>query len=289
RVERTIENYDAENAATLSEERQESTGDVNENGAGGATNERTVTNYQVPRTVEKYVPEVGNIERLSASVLVDGVYDEATGEDGTVTRTYRERTPQELEKFRTLVAAAIGFDRTRSDELTVISFPFAQDEEPQTTSPNALPWMKIIEKALLGLALVGLFLLARTLMMRLLKGVPALPAAATTGALPEGAAHYTLTSGSMPRTPAELAARTEGEAAALHEGPQVTREGGGPHVIFKQTPQTIVVEEEAPSIEVLKHQELLKRTTDYMVEKPDQATQILRGWILDESPEKLPR
>ena len=288
RVERTIENYDAENAATLSEERQESTGEVDENGAGGAVSERSVTNYQVPRTVEKYVPEVGNIERLSTSVLVDGEYETIPNEDGTTTRTFRERTPQELEKFRTLVAAAIGFDRTRNDELTVISFPFAQEDEPAPTA-NALPWMKIIEKALLGLALVGLFLLARTLILRLMKGVPALPAGAATGALPAGETHYALTSGSLPRSPAELAARAEGAAAALHEGPQITREGGGPHVIFKQNPQTIVVEEEAPSIEVLKHQELLKRTTDYMVEKPDQATQILRGWILDESSEKLNR
>jgi len=288
RVERTIENYDAENAATLSEERQESVGDVDEEGAGGATSERTVTNYQVPRTVEKFVPEVGNIERLSASVLVDGVYEEVPGEDGTTTRTYRERTPQELDKFRTLVAAAIGFDRTRQDELTVISFPFAQEEQPTPTT-NALPWMKIIEKALLGLALVGLFLLARTLILRLMKGVPALPAGAAMGALGEGETHYALTGGAMPRTPAELAARAEGAAAALQEGPHITREGSGPHVIFKQNPQTIVVEEEAPSIEVLKHQELLKRTTDYIVQKPDQATQILRGWILDESSEKLGR
>ncbi|MBU0508910.1 flagellar M-ring protein FliF [bacterium] len=286
RIERTVENYDAENSATLSEERQESTGDVDVDGAGGGTSERSVTNYQVPRTVEKYVPEVGNIERISASVLVDGDYEITKNADGTETRTFRDRTAQEIEKFRTLVATAIGFDRTRNDELTVISFPFAQ-EEPLPVSKE-LPLMKIIEKVLLGLALIGLFLLVRSLINRLSRGFPALPAGVPAGALPQGQGQVMLASG-VPATPAELAARAEGTAAALHQGPQVSHEGSGPRIIFKQSPQTIVVEEESPSIEVIKHQELLKRTTDYIVEKPEQATQILRGWILDESSEKFNR
>ena len=51
----------------------------------------------------------------------------------------------------------------------------------------------------------------------------------------------------------------------------------------------MVVEDSGPSVETLKHQELLKRATDYIVEKPETATRILRSWIVDESAEKLNR
>ncbi|MFZ5434425.1 MAG: flagellar basal-body MS-ring/collar protein FliF [Calditrichota bacterium] len=288
RLERTIEDYDPDRVATLSEERQESTGSTDEYGGNGGTSEKTVTNYQVPRTVEKYVPEVGNIERISASVLVDGDYNVSKNADGTETRTFRDRTPQEIEKFRTLVATAIGIDRTRNDELTVISFPFAQDEIP--TPKAEWPWMKLIEKVLLGIALIGLFLLVRTLINKLTKHLPALPAGMVPEALSAGQPMpMGLPTGSVPQSAGALASSTESAAASLRQGTTVTHEGSGPKVIFKQSPQTIVVEEEAPSIEVIKHQELLKRTTDYIVERPDQATQILRGWIFDESSEKFNR
>jgi hypothetical protein len=48
----------------------------------------------------------------------------------------------------------------------------------------------------------------------------------------------------------------------------------------------VMLDDAAASLEALKYQELLKRTTQYIVAKPDNATQILRSWILDESSEK---
>lgn len=294
RLERTVEDYDAERTATLSEERQESSGD-NASGTGTSTSERSVTNYQVPKTVEKYVPEVGNIERLSASVLVDGNYNTTKNADGTETRTYVERTPQELEKYRTLVATAIGLDRKRGDELNVVSFPFAQDEMVTQQKPG-FPWTEILEKVLLGLTLIGLFLLVRSLITRMAKSVPAIPAvpalaaAGGAGALAAGTQQLALAEGqkfSVPATAAGLAAEAQSAANAARSAS--SNEGGGPRVIFKQTPQTIEVEDSSPSVEALKHQELLKRTTEYIVQKPDNATQILRGWLLDESSEKLGR
>lgn len=94
RVERTLEDYDPDRIATLSEESQTS-----EDPTTG-TSEKLVTNYQVPRTVEKVVPAVGNIERIWASVLIDGNYTSTTDAEGITTQTYIERTPQEMDKFR---------------------------------------------------------------------------------------------------------------------------------------------------------------------------------------------
>jgi len=287
RVERTVENYDAERAATLSEERQESSGD-NAAGNGNSTSERSVTNYQVPKTVEKYVPEVGNIERLSASVLVDGNYKVTKNADGTEARTYSERSPQELEKYRTLVATAIGLDRKRNDELTVVSFPFAQDELMVQEKPAGLPWTQILEKVLLGLALVGLFLLLRTFITRMVKSVPAVPAMAAAAALAPGTQPLALGEGARMAVPSTAGALAS-EAQSAAQNARAALGGEGRRVILKQTPQTIEVEDASPSVEALKHQEVLKRTTDYIVQKPDNATQILRSWLLDESSEKLGR
>ncbi|RPH93696.1 flagellar M-ring protein FliF [candidate division KSB1 bacterium] len=287
RLERTTENYDPDRIATLSEERQESSGQTAD-ASGNSTSERSVTNYQVPRTVEKYVPEVGNIERISASVLVDGDYKVTKNADGTEARTYVERTPQELDKFRTLVAAAIGFDRKRNDELNVISFPFAQDEMVMQQKPTGFPLMKILEKVILGLILIGLFLLLRSLINRMGRSVPALPVGVQAQVLAAGSPALALGQGgaAVPGTPAALAAEAQNAAAMA----RASAGNESPRVVFTQrAPQTIEVEDTSPSVEALKHQELLKRTTEYIVQKPDNATQILRSWILDESTEKLNR
>jgi flagellar biosynthesis/type III secretory pathway M-ring protein FliF/YscJ len=287
RLERTTENYDAEKTATLSEERQESSGGTGTGGANSGTSERTITNYQVPKTIEKYVPEVGNVEKLSASVVVDGDYKTVKAKDGKETRTFVDRTPQEVEKYRSLVAAAIGLDKKRGDELTVVCAPFAQDEPAPPAKPM---WPQLLEKVLLGLALIGLFLLLRSLLARLSHSVPAQPlteqAALATGGtqplmIPQGHA--------VPSTPQALAAQNVATAESLRGAPAQSAAGGSyeaPKVIFKQNPQTIVVDEEPPNVEVAKHQELLKRTTDYIVQRPDNATQILRSWLLDESPKR---
>jgi flagellar M-ring protein FliF len=289
RVERTVDDYNPDRTATLSEERQESSGKADAS-SGQSTSERSVTNYQVPHTIEKVVPEVGNIERISASVLVDGDYKTEKAADGKETRTYVERSPQDMEKFRSVVASAIGLDKKRGDELNVISFPFAQDESIQQKPVAVMPWMKLIEKALLALGIIALFLLLRSLINRVSKSVPQLPAAAAQGSLP--AAHHVpfqLPEGVLPNTPAAVAAEAAATAAQLRSGGTPPSADEASKVVFKsssQAPQTVIIDDPSTSIEALKSQELLKRTTQYIVEKPDNATQILRSWISDESPEK---
>ncbi|MFW6245238.1 MAG: flagellar basal-body MS-ring/collar protein FliF, partial [Fibrobacterota bacterium] len=78
RVEKTIENYDPEKRVVRSEERSE---DTKKNAPDGdQTSERSLTNYEIDKTVQRVVQEVGNVKRLTVSVAVDGKYE--TGEDG---------------------------------------------------------------------------------------------------------------------------------------------------------------------------------------------------------------
>ncbi|MBR9973128.1 flagellar M-ring protein FliF [Magnetospirillum sp. J10] len=83
------------------------------------------TNYEISKKVKNTVREMGEIRRITAAVLVDGVYDIAA--DGK--KTYRDRTPEETAKLEELVRNAIGFDRTRQDQVKVVSMQFAGGEE----------------------------------------------------------------------------------------------------------------------------------------------------------------
>jgi flagellar M-ring protein FliF len=290
RSERTTENYDPEQIATLSEETQTSEG-----GDAGAT-EKIVTNYNVPRTVEKFVPEVGNIERIWASVLIDGEYDTQKAEDGTITKTYKERSAAELVKFQTLVAGAIGLDPTRNDELTVLSFRFS-DPEAENPAPtgNGLMTMlpKILEKLVLGIIIILIFLLAKSLLGKLSDRVPALPGTVAAQTSIGAAGNATLTSGAHAQlqaggtTAAGLPPGEHHSGTIGVPGGQVTIEEsgvpGGPKVVFRRKDQTIVMDEEGPSVETLKHQEIVRRTTKYIEDNPENAAQIMRSWILDEA------
>ncbi len=81
-----------------------------------------VTNFEISRTVRTMTREVGEVRRLSASVLVDGRYRK--DEEGN--KIYEERSEEELDQISTLVRSAIGFDSDRGDTLEVINLQFAE-------------------------------------------------------------------------------------------------------------------------------------------------------------------
>ena len=83
------------------------------------------TNYEISKKVKNTVREMGEVRRITAAVLVDGVYDVSA--DGK--KTYRDRTPEEVAKLEELVRNAIGYDRTRQDQVSVVSMQFAGGEE----------------------------------------------------------------------------------------------------------------------------------------------------------------
>ncbi|MFH1011421.1 MAG: flagellar basal-body MS-ring/collar protein FliF [bacterium] len=271
RIERTVERFDPDQIAVRSEERRESSGEGDTEG-GATSQENQITNYEIPRTVEKIVPEVGGVGRLSVSVLVDGTYRIQKDASGKETREFVDRTPAEMRKLTDLVKTAVGFDETRKDQISVVCFPFERVEEPllSVDSPtgNRL-LMPILEKGILALLLVGIFLLARSLLRRVSFALPALPTMEAVPAKVTGG-HATAALPSARTTePALPAAR-----ATSSEGPKV---------IFKTKEQTpIEIEEEEIPAETLRRAELQKRASQFVLEKPEQATQLVRSWIVEE-------
>ena len=140
--------------------------------ASGATRESNeadeIANIDVPETRTQTTSLPGQVLSVTASVVVDGVWEvvaapegeEAADEEGVKApeKTYRPRTAEELTEFKAIVASAIG---ASLEDVTVVNRPFAQLEMSPESSEAALvpsssagwiPW------AVIGLTILLTFL-----------------------------------------------------------------------------------------------------------------------------------
>ncbi len=90
--------------------------------------ELKTTNYEVPKIVKNIKEGAGSIERVTVAVLVDGVQQSTTKEDGSVELKWTPRTEEELQKYETLVKNAIGFNSNRGDSVKIENIQFAQED-----------------------------------------------------------------------------------------------------------------------------------------------------------------
>ena len=112
-------------------------------GDASANSERTSTrtesrervNYDYSEVRRERRREPGSVRRIGVAVLVDGITTAAaSGED-----TWQPRPADELEAIRDLVAAAIGYDESRGDIITVESLAF-QGVAVEGVSADARSW-----------------------------------------------------------------------------------------------------------------------------------------------------
>jgi flagellar M-ring protein FliF len=178
--------------------------DANKSGASGdgtksdSNHTEETTNYEISKTTKTSTVDGGDLKRLSVAVVVDGV---ATA-DASGRETYKPRTAQEMAQIESLVKSAIGYDKSRGDEVQVTNMAFARVDAGPIT-PVAAPllgmdsgqWFKIIEVAILSLTalLIGFFV-ARPLIGRMFAPNQYLPALGApqpvAGQLPAPAAAY---------------------------------------------------------------------------------------------------
>jgi len=173
-------------------------------GAGAASQENRqeeTTNFEIGRTTRSTTREHPVVRRQSVAVLVDGIWEpQAAGP-----ATFRERTPEELQRISALVRSAVGFDERRGDTVEIVSMRFADPPE----APGAAPGMfdlafssttiaRLIESAIFALvALLAILLVGRPAVGRIVATLaPPTPAAAMAGA--GGAATATLAAGAGP-------------------------------------------------------------------------------------------
>ncbi len=191
-MEKTTETYDPDNLSVRSEERTEETSqDASQNALDSSstrtasTMENSITNYEVNRTVERVVNSVGNVDKLTVAVLVDGHYETIVGDDGVEATQYSPRDTEELGRIAALVKNAVGFDDTRNDRMEVVNIQFDNraldvDKEGLDKIVTRDLYMDVGKKILMLIA--GFLLLlylrkkAKALVAAIKKYVPPLPA-----------------------------------------------------------------------------------------------------------------
>lgn len=125
---------------------------------------RQRANYEVGSVTRQIDRRPGAVRRLSVAVLVNGVPQERA--DGT--SEIVARTEPELAAIRELVAAAVGYEEARGDEITVKSMPFVATAPTGTeVGRDGGVLDRLALDSLARLALVGLFaVIALALTMR---------------------------------------------------------------------------------------------------------------------------
>ncbi len=127
-VEKTVEQYDPDNTVVRSEEIQEQStpvsGDNNTTGEKARTT-NTVTNYEINKTIQHIVEDVGNITHLSVAVLVNNKKEKITTKDGTQQVKTVPRSPREIKTMEEIVKRAVGFRADRQDDISITNIDFS--------------------------------------------------------------------------------------------------------------------------------------------------------------------
>lgn len=177
RVEKTMEQYNPDSKVIRSEERVDET--VKNAPDGDNQKERSLTNYEIDKTVQHIMQEVGNIKRLTISVAVDGKYKE----DKKGEMAFVARTAEEMGTIEDIVKNAVGYDLARGDQIAVSQVEFnnetLQREKLDFASRDRWEfWLTVIKYvigAIIALLLI-LFLryLAKTVVEAMNPPVPAM-------------------------------------------------------------------------------------------------------------------
>jgi len=161
-------------------------GDPPEEGAeppdAGEMARNLTRNYELDKTITHVRRAPGQIQRLSAAVIIDNI--SSTNEAGEVVEI--APTAEDIEQYTSLVREAIGFDEERGDTVTVFNRAFQPTEEIEPVPPEPIwkqAWVWGLARQVV--VAIGLLLLLLFVARPALK---VLRTPATVAALPEGAA-----------------------------------------------------------------------------------------------------
>lgn len=168
-IEKTMENYDPESQVAISEQTTKSeNGGKSISDSSQTTNESTITNYEVNKSIERIVSGVGNIKRMTVAAVINEIPKEVKKGNQTET-VYEPRTQEQLLKLEEIIKQSVGIDVNRNDQISIVSIPF----ENQTLDLNekeiipANEFNKWQNTIILAVALIGALFVLRSLMKKL--------------------------------------------------------------------------------------------------------------------------
>ncbi len=231
----------------------------------GPSSTRTAetSNFEVSKTTRRTVMPPGDVQRLSVAVILDDDQQSTVGQDGTVTTKRVPRTPEDLQKIQGLVAAAVGLEPDRGDQLTVqnVSFdepPPVVPEAPRTVVERVQQYTPQIWEGARMLVVLVIAVVALLFIVRpLLSGGGVVRAGAGTPALGAGGAGVGATAALGPAGPTRTVADLESELEARLDAAAAQGAEG------RRLPV------------------LTKRVTAISDSEPENVAKLLRGWIAE--------
>ena len=205
------------------------------------THTSEMTNYEVGRLTRHRIQPQGQIARLSVAVLLDD--DRTGGQPGHA----KPRTAHEIQKIHDVVAAAVGLDVSRGDQLTVENIAF---EEPPSDEHATTPWWRRYAPLLLDTGrIVAVLLVAAIVVFGVVR-----PAVRRTLGPP--AVKGAVVVPQLPRTVGEMQGELEATEAADAE---------------------LADDEEPPPHRRLPV--LARRVTTMARKEPENAARLIRSWL----------
>jgi flagellar M-ring protein FliF len=211
----------------------------------GLTKSSKVSNYEVTKTVTHTIRPRGEVARVSVAVLVDDEHVANTAQDGSVTTKRKPRDPAAMQKLQKLVAASLGIDTERGDQVTVENVAF----ETPVSEPVARPtlWQRVSDQssgAVRGIAVLLMVAMVLVLFVR--------PVIGRLLAVPTGIEHATIgMPQQLPRTIEEIEGEIEAQLdAAPNEGDR-------------------------------RQPVLTRRVATLAHKEPESAAKLVRGWLAD--------
>jgi flagellar M-ring protein FliF len=234
KLTRDREIYDPAATVVRSEVRNEET-----DPSTGGTSENSTTNYEINRTVEHIVGQVGGVSTLSVSVFVDGHY--APAADGGGEPTYTPLTEDELGQLRRIVQTAVGLNAVRGDQIEIVNMQFRQVDDQISANPLT-DWMGLVTeyggKVLLLVLLAVMAISLRRSLGRLVAG------GSTAGGGPAGA-------------------RSAVGRASASGRPATTPEAETEH--FDGIPEL--------------NDQVMGDIRDYAADNPDRVAEVIQSWV----------
>jgi flagellar M-ring protein FliF len=247
-----------------------------------------IVNYEISHTTKTEITEAGRVRRISAAVLVDGIYSKnAKGEV-----VYQPRSKEEIDRIAALVRTAIGFDTKRGDQLEVVNLRFAETTPTLVNEPTGwktyLQFSKddIMQGAQLGvMALLGLLVLllvVRPLVRRIVT--------------PEGA--QAVRNGRLvPGTTAALTFGPDGKpivgasemSVSAGSGNGTITNAGGPNVSIVGGNEAVAISNRTSAmIDIAKvqgqvHAESIEKVGELAQNNPHEAVSIIRNWLHEDA------
>ena len=253
-------------------------------GARGDQSRKTeeIVNYEISRTTKTEVIEAGRVNRISAAVLVDGIYSK--NDKGEV--AYQPRPKEELDRIAALVRSAIGFDAKRGDQVEVVNLRFAET----TPSPinEATGWMSYLQftkddimaaaekGVMLLLGLVVLFFVIRPLVRRVIT--------------PEGAqTPFAAAPATMPAVTADAATAAAAAGMTLPGVNGSITSTGGPNVSIVGGDEAVAISNRTSAmIDIAKvqgqvHAQSVQKVGELADKNPHEAVSIIRNWLHEDA------